>query len=263
MPREISPLAFVLIGSYLRKEITMVANPESRKLFKQFLEFISQTHGQSAEAEITEGIESKVKVLEVSYENDSSVIIREAPNKPPIPYDCRHLGFRDCNTKSWKFLIDVLISDSLSFTFPPAYHYPEGYRSRRIKNKQYDVQWKLCDEVCKRLLIFFGKELGWTFPKGFKLYERIVTGPEREYRFKFRTRGLGGDLSITGTTGPIDGDGYDEAKLLSEISQLNKELTFNPDCHEALDRLIPCIKYGQETYGWSDDLTRSVISGNF
>jgi hypothetical protein len=157
-------------------------------------------------------------------------------------------------------LIDVLSDDNHSFNFPQAYHYPEGYGSRRIKNKQYDAQWKLCDEACKRLLVFLGKTFGWTFPKGFKLYEKIVTGPERGYRFKFRTRGLGGYLSITETTGPIGGDGYDEAKLLSEISQLNEELTFNPDCHEALDRLIPYIKYGQETYGWSDARTRALMS---
>ena len=241
----------------------MIINSESQKLFKQFLEFIGQTHGQSVEAEPTEGIERKVKDLEVSYENDSSVIIKEAPNKPSIPYDCRVLGFRSSNTKTWRFLMGVISDDNHSFNFPQAYDYPEDCRSRRIKNKQYDAQWKLCDEACKRLLVFLGKTFGWTFPKGFKLYEKIVTGPERGYRFKFRTRGLGGDLSITRATGPIDEDGYDEVKLLSEISQLNKELTFNPDCHEALDRLIPCIKYGQETYGWSDDLTRSVISGNF
>ena len=238
----------------------MIINSESQKLFKQFLEFIGQTHGQSVEAEPTEGIERKVKDLEVSYENDSSVIIREAPNKPSIPYDCRVLGFRSSNTKTWRFLMDVLSDDNHSFNFPQAYHYPEGYGLRRIKNKQYDAQWKLCDEACKRLLVFLGKTFGWTFPKGFKLYEKIVTGPERGYRFKFRTRGLGGYLSITETTGPIGGDGYDEVKLLSEISQLNKELAFNPDCHEALDRLIPCIKYGQETYGWSDERTRALMS---
>ena len=58
----------------------MLINSENRKLFNQFLEFIDQTHDQSVEAEPTEGIESKAKDLEISYENDSSVIIREAPN---------------------------------------------------------------------------------------------------------------------------------------------------------------------------------------
>jgi hypothetical protein len=163
-------------------------------------------------------------------------------------------------------LIDVLSDDNHSFNFPQAYHYPEGYGSRRVKNKLYDAQWKLCDEACKRLLIFLGKELGWTFPKGFKLYERIVTGPEREYSFKFRTRGPSGDQSIRVTTGPIDDSGpdwsgYDEVKLLSKISQLNKKLTLNPDCYEVLDRLIPCIKYGRETYGWSDEDTKGLMSG--
>ena len=238
----------------------MLINSENRKLFNQFLEFIDQTHDQSVEAEPTEGIESKVKNLEISYENDSSVIIREAPNKPSIPYDCRVFGFRSSNTKTWRFLMDVLSDDNHSFNFPQAYHYPKDYGLRRIKNKQYDAQWKLCDEACKRLLVFLGKTFGWTFPKGFKLYEKIVTDPERGYRFKFKTRGLGGHLSITGTTGPIDMDGYDEVKLLSKISQLNKKLTFNPDCHEALDRLIPYIKYGQETYGWSDERTRALMS---
>ncbi len=243
----------------------MLTNFESRKLFNQFLEFIDQTHDQPVEAELTEDIENKVKDLEISYENDSSVIIREALSKFPIPYDCRHLGFRGCNTKSWKFLIDVLSDDNHSFNFPQAYHYPEGYGSRRIKNKQYDAQWKLCDEACKRLLVFLGKTFGWTFPKGFKLYEKIVTGPEREYRFKFRTRGFGGDQSIGVTTGPIDDSGpdwsgYDEVKLLSKINQLNKKLTLNPDCHEALDHLIPYIKYGRETYGWSDERTRALVS---
>ena len=238
----------------------MLINSENRKLFNQFLEFIDQTHDQSVEAEPTEGIESKAKDLEISYENDSSVIIKEAPNKPSIPYDCRVLGFRSSNTKTWRFLMGVISDDSHSFNFPQAYDYPEDCRSRRIKNKQYDAQWKLCDEACKRLLVFLGKTFGWTFPKDFKLYEKIVTGPERGYRFKFRTRGLGGDLSVTGTTGSINGEGYDEVKLLSEINQLNKELMFNPDCHEALDRLIPYIKYGRETYGWSDERTRALMS---
>ncbi len=38
----------------------MIINSESQKLFKQFLEFIGQTHDQSVEAEPTEGIERKV-----------------------------------------------------------------------------------------------------------------------------------------------------------------------------------------------------------
>ena len=148
----------------------------------------------------------------------------------------------------------VISDDNHSFNFPQAYDYPEDCRSRRIKNKQYDAQWKLCDEACKRLLVFLGKTFGWTFPKGFKLYEKIVTGPERGYRFKFRIRGS--SIDDTGT----DCSGYDEAELLLEIGQLNNELTFNPDCHEALGRLIPYIKYGQETYGWSDERMKALMS---
>ena len=129
---------------------------ECQVLFHQFVDFISQNKNVSIReikaATPTNDIDSKVRQLEISHESDSSISIR-APGKKAIPYDCRHLGFRDSETKAWKYFMDIVSGNTHSFNWGPAYEHKENSRVR-LKIKNYDAQWKLCDEICKRLKCF-------------------------------------------------------------------------------------------------------------
>ncbi len=232
-------------------------------LFNQFVDFMSQRYisiGQETQlVEPAENIDDKIRGLEISYENDSSISVK-LPGKQSIPYDCRHLGFRDNRAKAWKYFIDILSGNGGKFNFGPAYEYPEGNRLKRIKIKHYDAQWKLCDEVSKKLLSFFEKEFGWRFSKGHKLYEKIATGPDGERRFKFRVKNS--CFSEINKEAEDCFSELDEIALISEINELNNEFSINPECEDDVSsRLVLAVKTGQRKYGWSDDHMMVMVTG--
>lgn len=212
-------------------------------------------------------IDREVRGLEVRFENDSTIMIK-AHNKPRIPYDCRQLGFRDHRAKAWQFLIEVITEPEHTFNFGTAYLYPEGRASVRVKNKSYDARWKLCHEACKKLIRFFEKEFGWIFPKDYKLYERVATGPEGTKWFKFKVKnqvvdGIHPDNSerFLEEAG-LAYEALEELELISEINRLNNDFLINSDDNlRAPDQLAMAFKFGQKRFGWSDEKMRAILSG--
>jgi hypothetical protein len=236
---------------------------QHQALFNQFVDFILQKNvlsvGEIQKSEPMINVDQEVRSLEISYENDSSVSVK-LPGKQSVPYDCRHLGFRDSRAKAWRYFIDILSNDGGSFNFGPAYEYPEGDRLKRVKVKHYDAQWKLCDEVSKKLLSFFEKEFGWRFSKGHKLYEKIATGPDGERRFKFRVKNS--CFSEINKEAEDCFSELDEIALISEINELNNEFSINPECEDDVSsRLVLAVKTGQRKYGWSDDHMMVMVTG--
>ena len=45
-------------------------------------------------------LEEKISQTKMSFENDSSILL-ELPGKPPVEYNCRQMGFRSQETKTW------------------------------------------------------------------------------------------------------------------------------------------------------------------
>ena len=237
----------------------MNATVESQVLFHQFVDFISQNKNVSIrdikKATPTNDIDNKVRQLEISYESDSSISIK-VPGKKSIPYDCRHLGFRDRETKAWQYFIDIISGNTHSFNWGPAYEYREDSRIR-FKIKNYDAQWKLSDEICKRLKSFFEKEFGWTFPKGYKFYEYIPTGPIGERRFKFKT-----DNSKSASidfSSEDDLSALEEVDLLSKVQKLSIDYKSDPELSDGvMDELVVALNVGQKKYGWSDQYVKEM-----
>ena len=232
---------------------------ECQVLFHQFVDFISQNNNVSIReikaATPTNDIDSKVRQLEISFESDSSISIR-APGKKAIPYDCRHLGFRDSETKAWKYFMDIISGNTHSFNWGPAYEHKEDSRIR-LKIKHYDAQWKLCDEICKRLKSFFEKEFGWNFPKGYKLYEYIALGPDGERRFKFRINNLKSasiDFLAEDSLSALE-----EVDLLSKVQKLSNDYKSDPELSDGvMDELVIALNVGQKKYGWSDNYVKEM-----
>ena len=238
----------------------MTTTVECQALFHQFIDFISQNKDfsvrETQEVTPTPDIDHEVRRLEISYESDSSVSIKVS-GKNKVPYDCRHLGFRDSNTKAWKYFMDVISGDTHSFNWGPAYEHREGSRIR-IKIKNYDAQWKLCDEICKRFKSFFEKEFGWNFPKGYKLYEYIALGPDGERRFKFRIN--------NSKTASIDFSSEDnlsaleEVDLLSKVQKLNNDYKSDPELSDGvIDELVVALNVGRKKYGWSEKKLEEMV----
>ena len=119
-----------------------------------------QASRKELSSEDVQKLEDKISRLIISYENDSTIII-ELPERKPVEYNYRQLGFRSNETKTWKMLTDILFSSPYTFDFGVAYTYPDGSKTNRYKNKAYDSKWKLMDELNKKLLVFFEKEFAW------------------------------------------------------------------------------------------------------
>jgi len=203
----------------------------------------------------------------VQLENDSTVLIK-VPSKPAIPYDCRQLGFRDDRAKAWRFLVDVFSDPEPTFNFGPAYSYPDGRHSNRVKNKFYDARWKLCNEACKKLLIFFSREFGMYFPPGYKLYEKVPTGVEGERRFKFQVnRPCSEERPLSSGTNQeeeihAEYSGLEELELISEINRLNDEFEVHSERHpETPDKMVAAFRIGREKFGWSEEQMKGILSG--
>ncbi|MFT4577914.1 MAG: hypothetical protein ACI9UO_000733, partial [Nitrospinales bacterium] len=97
-------------------------------------------------------LEENVSQTTIRLESDSSILL-ELPGKPSVEYNCKQMGFRSQETKTWKILIDILSSTPHIFNFGVAYIYPDGSKKNRQKCKDYDAKWKLLDELNKKLLV--------------------------------------------------------------------------------------------------------------
>ena len=210
-----------------------------------------------------------IRNLEVSFENDSTILVK-ADKRPTIPYDCRQLGFRDNRAKGWKFFVGILESETHNFNFGAAYSYPDGSCKNRIKNKAYDAGWKLCNDLCKKLMLFFAREYNVSFPNGFKLYEKKPSGPPGTRQFKFKIRKPSSESMewASEINGPNKGhvrrrySGLDETELRKEIMRLNSDFSLDSLVHNAApDHMILAFKIGQENFGWSDEIMKNILQG--
>ncbi len=228
----------------------------------QVLSEISKVfHGQTPKRPAGEEMDKTIANLEIQLENDSAVVIRW-PGKRAVPYDCRHLGFRDQYAKPWRFFVEVLTSPPHRFHFGPAYCYPEQDRRKRLKNKDYDVRWRLCDELCKKLILFFENEFGEPFPPGYKLYRKSPLGTSGEREFKFQIRRPTGEVFPGGNQSLEAGESefreMEEVDLISRINRLSDDFSFIPDS-EVPDKLITACKVGQEKFGWTPRKVKQIL----
>jgi len=210
-----------------------------------------------------------VSKLKISFDNDSTILV-QSPQIPPIPYDCRQLGFRDHRTKTWRFFTEILTSHDHTINFGIAYAFPDGSWRNRVKNKDYDARWKLCDELNRKLLAFFKKEFGWEFAKGYKLYEKANPDQGDHRRFKFVIDPPSSERSLPAKRSSIFGDidglaelhysKLDEDQLIKEIRSLNDDFSVDSAVHNAdPDNLITAYTVGREKFGWTDEVMRELI----
>ena len=205
-------------------------------------------------------LEEKISQTKMSFENDSSILL-ELPGKPPVEYNCRQMGFRNQETKTWKMLIDILSSAPHTFNFGIAYTYPDGSKRNRQKCKDYDAKWKLFDELNKKLLMFFKSEFGWNFPESFKLYKNAVTGENGERSFKFIAEPASSHDEVV----PLDNIekrflSLDESALVKEIGVLNNDFSVDSWVHtDPPEFLIAALNVGRNKFGWHDARVKEII----
>jgi len=204
-------------------------------------------------------LEGKVSQTVISFESDSSILL-ELPGKPPVEYNCKQMGFRSQETKTWKMLIEILSSTPHTFNFGIAYTYPDGSKKNRQKCKNYDAKWKLLDELNKKLLIFFKREFSWSFPEGYKLYESNVTARDGEKSLKFTI----GSSSLQGQVPSSDIEkrflSLDEKELVRNIRVLNDDFTIDSYVHsEPPETLLAAVNVGREKFGWTDEKFGEII----
>ena len=105
--------------------------------------------------------------------------------------------------------------------------------------------------------MFFERELGWNFPKGYKLYEYIALGPDGERRFKFRinnSKSISIDFSSEDSLSALE-----EVDLLSKVQKLNNDYKSVPDLSDGvMDELVVALNVGQKKYGWSDKYVKEM-----
>lgn len=205
-------------------------------------------------------LEEKIAQTRMIFENDSTILFA-LPGKPAVEYNCRQMGFRSQETKTWKMLIDILSSAPHTFNFGVAYIYPDGSRKNRQKCKDYDAKWKLLDELNKKLLVFFKREFSWNFPDGYKLYKDAVTGKDREKSFKFIAEPASSHDEVV----PLDNIekrflSLDESDLTREIRVLNNDFSVDSWVHnDPPEFLIAALNVGRNKFGWHDARVREII----
>jgi hypothetical protein len=204
-------------------------------------------------------VDEKVSQTKISFESDSAILL-ELPGKTLVEYNCRQMGFRSQETKTWKMLIEILSSVSHTFNFGVAYTYPDGSKKNRQKCKDYDAKWKLLDELNKKLLIFFKREFSWSFPEGYKLYESNATAKDGEKSLKF----IIGSPSLQAQAPLCDIEkrflSLDEKELVRNIRALNDDFTMDSYVHnEPPETLLAAVNVGREKFGWTDEKFGEII----
>ena len=205
-------------------------------------------------------LEEKISHTRIVFESDSSILL-ELPGKPSVEYNCKQMGFRSQETKTWKMLVDILSSSPHTFNFGVAYSYPDGSKKNRQKCRDYDAKWKLLDELNKKLLVFFQREFGWNFPQGYKLYKEDVTARDGDKSFKF----IVGVPSSKDQEAPLDNIerrflSHDESDLVKEIQALNNDFSVDSFVHnEPPEFLVAALNVGRSKFDWDDKKVMEII----
>ena len=107
--------------------------------------------------------------------------------------------------------------------------------------------------------MFFESELGWNFPKGYKLYEYIALGPDGERRFKFRVNNAKSasiDFSSEDNLSALE-----EVDLLSKVQKLSDDYKSDPELSDGItDELVVALNVGRSKYGWSEKEVEDMIA---
>jgi hypothetical protein len=205
-------------------------------------------------------LEDKVTHTKVAFENDSTILL-ELPGKPSVEYNCKQMGFRSQETKTWRMLVDTLSSSPHTFNFGVAYSYPDGSKKNRQKCKDYDAKWKLLDELNKKLLVFFQREFGWNLPQGYKFYKDDVTAKDGNKNFKFIV-GVPSSKDKEAPLGNIEKRflSHDESTLVKEIRVLNDDFSVDSFVHnEPPEFLVAALNVGRSKFGWDDKKVMAII----
>ncbi|MBT7682383.1 MAG: hypothetical protein HN668_12570 [Nitrospina sp.] len=210
-------------------------------------------------SEVLSKLEEKVSQTVISFESDSSILL-ELPGKPSVEYNCKQMGFRSQETKTWGMLIGILSSAPHTFNFGIAYTYPDGSKKNRQKCKNYDAKWKLLDELNKKLLMFFKREFSWSFPEGYKLYESNVAAKDGEKSLKLTI----GSPSLQDQVPSSDIEkrflSLDEKELVRNIRALNDDFTMDSYVHsEPPETLLAAVSVGREKFAWTDEKFGEII----
>lgn len=157
--------------------------------------------------------ESFIRELRVSYENDSEIKI-QLPGKTAVTYNCKNLGFRDGQTKTWKTFISILQEPVKTYNIGPATQTSANIRQRI---RSYDANLKILKEIDKKLREFLNNTYSLSLPRDFKLYERCPEEKTGTYRFKFQV----GEAS-TGVTVTNEYENHKKSQLIAEMKDLTE-----------------------------------------
>ena len=205
-------------------------------------------------------LENQISQVKVRFENDSTIIL-ELPGKKSVEYNCKQMGFRSQETKTWKMLMDILSTAPHTFNFGVAYIYPDGSKKNRQKCKDYDAKWKLLDELNKKLLVFFKREFNWNIPNGYKFYKIAVTGNDGDKIFKFIVECLSSkDEAVSLASIEERFQSLDESDLVKEIGALNDDYSLDSCVHnDPPEFLIAALNVGRKKFDWHDERVMEII----
>lgn len=130
--------------------------------------------------------EQFIRALSVSYENDEEIRIKIHGQRSKT-YSHALLGFKRANVRTWRTLLDILQSpDHL-------YHLGVAHGAGRVRNKSYDANRRILEEINKKFVAFFNKTFNVELSNSFRIFELIKNGPSGTYRFKFTVADFGND----------------------------------------------------------------------
>ena len=211
-------------------------------------------------SEALRDLENQVSQVKIMFENDSTIIV-ELPGKPAVEYNCKQMGFRSQETKTWKMLLEILSAAPHTFNFGVAFIYPDGSKKNRQKCKDYDAKWKLLDELNKKLLVFFKREFNWNFPNGYKLYKVAVLGNDGDKVLKFMVECPSSkDEAVSLASIEERFQSLDESDLVKEIVTLNDDYSLDSCVHnDPPEFLIAALNVGRNKFDWHDEKVLKII----
>ena len=222
-------------------------------------------------------IETRLEKIELTYEDNSSIKINENENKNSKTYSWKELGFKSNNVKTWKLLIEILEYPNYGISFGKAYTYPDGTYKNRIKNKHYDAEWKICDELCKKLKDFIRNNYKYEIPNSYKLYKPCHLSGPGNYKLKFKIKKNKctgrkeihkNKLTVTKvdqnkiefTSKSVEFYKMTEEELKLKIKELKDKTKFSKSTglDEIEISLINAIKVGVEKYHWNENYVKEL-----
>jgi hypothetical protein len=225
-------------------------------------------------------LEKRLEKIELTYENNSSIKIKLNANDNSKPYSWEELGFKSNKVKTWKLLLEILEYPNYGISFGQAYSYPDGTYKNRIKNKHYDAEWKICDELCKKLKNFIRIKYKYKIPNSYKLYKPCHLSGPGNFRLKFKIKKFNyTEPKETHKPLPVitraDLNNKNKIKLAPKRKELYKvteeELTLkvkelrgkinlseSTELDEIEVSLISAIKVGVEKFNWTENYVEEL-----